>query len=90
MSFPTKDNLCTRFATELILRRSSFVDVKAHICPGPDRSDDEKKRLTAFEYTHDDLDIGQAVEDAKNAIGLNGNNKVFSNDILRVEISGPS
>ena len=35
MSFPTKDNLCTRFATELILRRSPSVSVNIHINPGP-------------------------------------------------------
>ncbi|KAK2628715.1 hypothetical protein QTJ16_001818 [Diplocarpon rosae] len=90
MSFPTKDNLCTRFATELILRRSPSVGVNVHIIPSPDRPSDEKERLEAFEYTHDVLDIGRAVEDAKDAMGLNGNEKVFSTDILRVEISGPS
>ncbi|PBP22809.1 hypothetical protein BUE80_DR006361 [Diplocarpon rosae] len=90
MTFPTKDNLCTRFATELILRRSPTVGVNVHIIPSPDRPSDEKERLEAFEYTHDVLDIGRAVEDAKDAMGLNGNEKVFSTDILRVEISGPS
>jgi hypothetical protein len=89
MSFPTKDNLCTRFATELILRRSPSVGVDVHINPGPDRSSDEKKRLEAFKYTHHVLDISRVVEDAKKAMGLNGNNKVFSTNILHVEISGP-
>ncbi|KAI6080250.1 P-loop containing nucleoside triphosphate hydrolase protein [Hypoxylon rubiginosum] len=90
MSFPTKDNLCTRFATELILRRSLSTGVKVHISPGPDRSPDEKKRLEAFEYIRDDLDVSQVVEDAKDAMGLNVNDKIFSTDILRIEISGPS
>jgi GTP-binding protein EngB required for normal cell division len=90
MSFPTKDNLCTRFATELILRRSPSAGVKVNINPDPNRSSDEKKRLRAFEYTHEVLDISRVIEDAKDAMGLNGNDKVFSTDILRVEISGPS
>ncbi|KAK6584650.1 hypothetical protein PZA11_002874 [Diplocarpon coronariae] len=90
MSFPTKDNLCTRFATELILRRSSSPSVSVHIIPSPDRPSNEKGRLEAFKYTHDILDIGRAVEDAKDAMGLNGKEKAFSTDILRVEISGPS
>ncbi|KAI6082444.1 P-loop containing nucleoside triphosphate hydrolase protein [Hypoxylon rubiginosum] len=90
MSFPTKDNLCTRFATELILRRSASTGVKVHISPSPDRSHDDKKRLEAFENIRDDLDVTQVVEDAKDAMGLNGNDKVFSTDILRIEISGPS
>lgn len=48
MSFPAKDNLCTRFATELILRRSVSMGVKVHIIPSLDRSKEEKKRLSAF------------------------------------------
>ena len=90
MSFPAKDNLCTRFATELILRRSASVGVKVHIIPSPDRSKEDKKRLSAFGYTQSNLDIGQVVEKAKDAMGLNGNDKVFSTDVLRVEVSGPS
>jgi hypothetical protein len=90
MSFPTKDNLCTRFATELVLRRHPSVSVKVHIHPGLDRSDEEKKRLHAFAYILHDFDISGVVEEAKNAMGINGNDKVFSTDILRVEISGPS
>ena len=42
MSFPAKDNLCTRFATEFILRRDDAVGIKASIIPGPERSADEK------------------------------------------------
>jgi GTP-binding protein EngB required for normal cell division len=90
MSFPTKDNLCTRFATELILRRNPTVGVKVQINPGPDRSDEVKKRLRAFSHVLNNLDIGRIVEEAKDAMGINGNDKVFSTDILRVEISGPS
>jgi hypothetical protein len=36
------------------------------------------------------LDLGKAVDDAKIAMGLSGNTSVFSTDVLRVEISGPS
>ena len=90
MSFPTKDNLCTRFATELILRRSSSVSVNIQIQPSPERSSDEKELLIAFEHATNDLNITHVVESAKDAMGLNGKDKVFSTDILRVEISGPS
>lgn len=48
MSFPTKDNLCTRFATELILRRNVDKAVSITIIPGPDRSQDDKKRFSKF------------------------------------------
>ena len=90
MSFPIKDNLCTRFATEFILRRSASVSIKVHIVPGLDRSKEEKEMLGAFSHTQSGLDIGEVVEKAKDVMGLNGNNKVFSTDVLRIEISGPS
>lgn len=90
MSFPAKDNLCTRFATELILRRSVFVGVKVHIIPNLDRSKEEKEKLSTFNYTKSDLDISQVIEKAKDAMALNGSEKVFSTDVLRIEISGPS
>ncbi|KAI0000594.1 P-loop containing nucleoside triphosphate hydrolase protein [Xylariaceae sp. FL0662B] len=89
-SFPTKDNLCTRFATELILRRSSTAGFNVCIVPGYDRSDEEKKTLRAFKATDANLDIGQVVLNAKSSMGLDGSNKAFSTDVLRVEISGPS
>ena len=90
MSFPTKDNLCTRFATELILRRSSTTDVKICIIPGDDRSNEEKKKLSEFAGAFENEDVGTVVDRAKTAMGLTGNGKVFSNDILRIEISGPT
>ncbi|KAI0107148.1 P-loop containing nucleoside triphosphate hydrolase protein [Nemania sp. FL0031] len=69
LSFPTKDSLCTRFATELILRRDSAV---------------------AFRYLQVSLDLSEVVEAAKQVMGLDSNDNVFSKDILRVEISGPT
>lgn len=91
MSFPTKDNLCTRFATELVLRRQDTVAVKVSINPGPDRSADEKDRLSSFaaEMDFDSPDIGTVVEKAKDVMGLS-DTKVFSTDILRVELCGPT
>ncbi|KAM4055280.1 dynamin family protein [Hirsutella rhossiliensis] len=91
MTFPTKDNLCTRFATELILRRSPHVNVKVSIVPDADRPEEEQKQLKLFEPTIDasDPQLGDVIEEAKEVMGLNGPKKVFSDDILRVEMSGP-
>ncbi|KAK2846368.1 hypothetical protein FQN49_005790 [Arthroderma sp. PD_2] len=91
LSFPTKDNLCTRFATELILRRSPVSALNISIVPGPDRSDDEKEELRAFtcSATVDEQGLGEIVEEAKKAMGLSASDsKVFSSDVLRVELSG--
>ena len=90
MSFPTKDNLCTRFATELVLRRDATSGVKITINPGPERSVEEKERLSRFqpEITIAEPNLGLVVEKAKDAMGLS-DTKVFSTDTLRVELSGP-
>jgi GTP-binding protein EngB required for normal cell division len=91
LSFPTKDNLCTRFATELVLRRDATARVKASIHPGPDRSPEEVERLNEF---HLDIDIAHPnvanlVERAKEAMGIS-DVKAFSMDVLRVELCGPT
>ncbi len=92
MSFPTKDNLCTRFATEVILRRTPTSGIDIRIIPGLERNEEEKAKLRALIYTgtRENLDLGLVVDYAKNSIGLNATDKAFSTDILCVEVSGPS
>src|SRR5271168_30385 len=46
--FLTKENLGTRFATELILRRTSIVGVSISIVPSQNRSEAESHRLSEF------------------------------------------
>ncbi|KAF7503652.1 hypothetical protein GJ744_003430 [Endocarpon pusillum] len=88
--FPTKDKLCTRFATELILRRSISPSVDIKIRPSHDRPDDEKAKLLAFEAPSDDIhQFPRLVEAAKEVIGIDADAKRFSEDVLRVELSGP-
>ena len=90
VAFPTKDNLCTCFATELILRRSPTSSIKVSIIASSDRSDVEKKELAIPVCTADKVDVGELVEQAKAAMGLTSSGKVFSKDVLRIEISGPT
>lgn len=87
--FPTKDNLCTRFATELVLRRDENDGVKVSIIPGSDRDEHEKQRLTSFNHKVDidSPDISGLIERAKLAMGLS-DTKVFSSDVLRIEFQG--
>ena len=88
--FPTKDKLCTLFATELILRRDPMARVKVAIIPSPERPSEEKHRLAAF--TAPTTDVGEfpkLVDAAKEAMGLGPDAKTFSDDVLRVEVSGP-
>jgi GTP-binding protein EngB required for normal cell division len=93
VTFPSKDNLCTRFATELILRRGSVSPVTATIVPGSenDRSDANREKLLDFRVSAsmEDLKLGEIIESAKEAMGIDDTTRVFSSDILRLEVSGP-
>lgn len=89
--FPRKDNLCTRFATEVILRRSSEESANVVIVPGDDRSEEDKAKLSAF--VKNSIDLGHLedlINEAKDAMGLEGGNRAFSRDVLRIEVSGPT
>ncbi len=88
--FPTKENLCTRFATELVLRRDSMANATVAIIPGTERSDKEKEKLLGFEAPTVRIDeFPSLIDAAKEAMGLGSGAKAFSDDVLRVEISGP-
>ncbi|KAJ9610876.1 hypothetical protein H2200_005653 [Cladophialophora chaetospira] len=91
LRFPTKDNLCTRFATELILRRGPAPKVVVTIIPSPERSKDEKQDLLKFAPPSTSIaEFNSIVKSAENAMGLDNTNTVFSKDILRVELCGPA
>lgn len=90
ISFPTKDTLCTRFATEVILRKANAISVSVRIVPSQTRSESECSRLSQFcEILADLKDFQDVVERAKTAMGISTTTSAFSNDVLRVEISGP-
>jgi GTPase SAR1 family protein len=89
--FPTKDNLCTRFATEVILRHNSDISISVTIRPGPNRSDVEKAKLLGFRYSVVRLeDFSSLVDSAQECIGVTDSSCAFSTDVLRPEITGPS
>ncbi|KAK7742213.1 hypothetical protein SLS62_010764 [Diatrype stigma] len=91
IAFPTAEGLCTRFATELILRRGDKHELKVHIQPGANRGKEDRKRLAAFSKTSDQKDFPRIVEAAKAAMGLVGEgSKVYSTDVLRIESTSPN
>jgi GTP-binding protein EngB required for normal cell division len=82
--FPVKDGLCTRFATELILRTDSRTKVDVQIQPASAMSQD----VHSFNETHFDKDeLPRIIGDAKRIMLSDGAG--FSEDVLRVEICGP-
>lgn len=91
ISFPTSEGLCTRFATELILRRDDETQISVHINPGAGRTEQERIDLASFSLkTSDRRDVGKIIESAKVAMGLTGQGaKIFSTDVLRIELTSP-
>ncbi|KAI1263399.1 P-loop containing nucleoside triphosphate hydrolase protein [Xylariaceae sp. FL1019] len=89
-SFPTKETLCTRFATELILRRSQSRTATARILPGHGRSQKEKEQLAKAQfYQPDGIDISAIVKDAQKTMALCNKSQMFYDDVLQIEITGP-
>ena len=54
LPFPRDSGLCTRFATQIIFRRSATSSVKVSILAGPDRSTSEGDKLR--EYVRDGME----------------------------------
>lgn len=90
VSFPVKSGLCTRFPTELILRTAPNTSVKVSIIPHQPLGKNEKDSLSDFHEKLDSLqELPDLIESAKAVMGIKTLGKAFSNDLLRIEISGP-
>uniref|UniRef100_A0A093USG4 Interferon-induced GTP-binding protein Mx n=1 Tax=Talaromyces marneffei PM1 TaxID=1077442 RepID=A0A093USG4_TALMA len=90
VSFPVRSNLCTRFPTELVLRKSSHVGVRVSIVPHPSRNESEQRSLGTFRETLDSFEnLPVLIDKAKGVMGISTHGKAFSNDLLRVEVAGP-
>lgn len=95
--FPRKDNLCTRFPTEIILRRGKVETLGVRIIPDPQRPAEERETLNSFDATINDLrELPDIMTRATGLMGLeigehfNLPPRAFSRDVLVVEIEGPT
>ena len=87
--FPRSDTLCTRFATEVILREAATAEAVVSIVPSQDASETDRERLLAYRETLQQLeDFPHLIERAKSQMGITTTGNSFSKNILRVEISG--
>ncbi|KAJ0315178.1 hypothetical protein Brms1b_006291 [Colletotrichum noveboracense] len=86
VKFPVSSGLCTRFATELVLRNGSQRRVKATIQFHNDVKPAQEMRVDSSEGE----DIGKIVAAAKEHMGLTDSNRGFSKDVLRLEVEGPN
>ncbi|KKZ68028.1 dynamin GTPase [[Emmonsia] crescens] len=92
-AFPTKDHLCTctRFATEVILRRTGMEGISVSIVSSQDRPEAECEQLAQFWESLTALDdIPILIDRIKDGMGLSAANNAFSNDVLRIETSEPN
>lgn len=93
--FPRQDGLCTRFATEIVLRHDlNEQRTTATILPHVSRTDEEKLRLSAFRQDVLDLaDLSHIIEQAAKQMGICSGSAfadapAFSSDVLRLEVVG--
>ena len=89
--FPRKDNLCTRFATEIILRRANTDAATIKIVPDKDRDAYEQIAIKKFGATLINFEkLPDLIDEATGVMGIGENAKTFSNDLLSIEIAGPN
>jgi hypothetical protein len=82
VAFPIKSNLCIRFPTELVLRKTSHIGVDVSIVPHHSHSDSEKESLGNFHEKLDGFDgLPALIENAKVAMGILTHGKTFSKPV---------
>jgi hypothetical protein len=94
--FPSKENLCTRFATEVIPHRASTHSISTKIIPDQERNGTEKMRLEQFSGNIIDFSkLPNLRDEATTLMGLGDSNvggrtRAFSRNVLSTEIADPS
>jgi len=92
--FPRKENLCTRFATQIVLRRAPVETVNVSVIPDKLRPTAEQERLNSMQFQLKDFEeLGELMDVVTEAMGLGDDAEVvraFSRDVLNIEISGPA
>ncbi|OHF03213.1 dynamin family protein [Colletotrichum orchidophilum] len=86
VKFPVSSGLCTRFATELVLRNGTQRRVKATIRFHNDVKPAQEIRVDFSEGE----DMSKVFSAAKEHMGLTDSNRGFCKDVLRLEVEGPN
>ncbi|KAL9118920.1 MAG: hypothetical protein Q9187_004527 [Circinaria calcarea] len=94
--FPRNDNLCTRFATEIILRRATTNSLTIRVIPDTERNSQEQESIKAFKESITNLDeLPGLMDKAMVLMGIDNsstpsaNSHAFAKDVLSIEIEGP-
>ncbi|CAM6004214.1 unnamed protein product [Sphagnum balticum] len=90
--FPRSMGACTRFVTQIRLRRDVEVKTAVRIIPDPKRSQGDKMRLATFDAViKDSAGLDRVFQHAMEMIfQANDMRSFFSKDILNIDISGPN
>ena len=92
--FPRQDGVCTKFATEIILRHDTIESrITATVIPHASRSKTESERLKAYHRVLADFsELPSVIEDVSSLMQLRGcgtdQGPAFSEDVLRIEVVG--
>ncbi|KAK7177566.1 interferon-induced GTP-binding protein Mx1 [Paraphaeosphaeria sporulosa] len=98
LPFPRDSGLCTRFATQITFRRSSETNIVASIIPAKGSPQERQERLRAWSTSSmQSLDVDSfrdIMEQVTGILEIGSNTepsrRTFSEDVLRLEVSGPS
>ena len=93
--FPRNDNLCTRFATEIILRRATNDVITVKVIPDNERPAEERAPIEDFKESISDFEELPSLMDKATALmGLKNTSasksRAFAKDVLSIEIGGRS
>lgn len=93
--FPRKDGLCTKFATEIILRHTlGDLSIMASTLPHASRDKEERGKLEGFSRRLSGYDeLPDVIEQVPRLMGLrvsgdDTSSSTFSADVLRIEVTG--
>lgn len=88
--FPRDDNLCTRFATEICLRRDPADSLTIRVIPDSDRPQKKQEEIRSYSETITNFaDLPRVMDDAKKVMGIGEGGRAFAKDTLSIEICGP-
>lgn len=88
--FPRNDNLCTRFATEISLRREPTNSLTIRVIPDATRPAKEQVKIKAYSETITDFqELPTVMDSVTKVMGILDAGKAFAKDILSIEITGP-
>jgi len=95
--FPRNDNLCTRFATEINLRRAPSDSLTIKIIPDAKRPSNEQATIKAFQESITNfselpriMTAAMAVMDVDSGPASGSQPRAFARDVLSIEIEGSS